>query len=178
MSRIGNKPIPVPAGVTVSIEGSAVKVKGPKGELSREIHRDIAATLEEGRIIVRRPTEEKRHKSLHGLTRTLIANMVEGVTNGYAKTLELTGVGYRASMQGNKLVLALGYSKPVEVEAPAGIQFEVPNPTTVVVKGINKEQVGETSAYIRMTRDPDPYKAKGVRYAGEVIKTKAGKTGK
>ncbi|MGI5840327.1 MAG: 50S ribosomal protein L6 [bacterium] len=177
MSRIGNKPIVVPEGVTIDIDGTAVKVKGPKGELFREIHRDITATVEGNQIIVRRPTEEKRHKALHGLTRTLIANMVQGVTEGYAKTLELTGVGYRASLQGNKLVLALGYSKPIEVEAPAGIQFAVPNPTTVVVSGINKEQVGETSAYIRKTRDPDPYKAKGVRYAGEVIKTKAGKTG-
>ncbi len=178
MSRIGRKPIAVPAGVAVAINGHRVHVKGPKGELVRDIHPEMTAAVEGGEVLVTRPSEDKRHRALHGLTRTLVANMVDGVTKGFSKTLELSGVGYRATMQGKKLVLAIGYSKPVEVDSPEGIQFEVPNPTTILVKGINKELVGETAAFIRMTRDPDPYKAKGVKYAGEVIKIKAGKTGK
>ena len=178
MSRIGRKPIDIPSGVTVEIIESNVKVVGPKGELQRSIHREMIAEVEENQVIVKRPSENKKHKSLHGLTRTLIANMVEGVTNGFTKTLVLSGVGYRASKQGTKLVLAIGYSKPVEVEEPAGIEFEVTNPITIVVKGINKELVGETAAFIRQTRDPDPYREKGVKYAGEYIQRKAGKAGK
>jgi len=178
MSRIGRKPIDIPNGVTVEIDNSQVKVVGPKGQLQRSIPQEMKAEVEENQVVVTRPSENKKHKSLHGLTRTLIANMVEGVTNGFSKTLVLSGVGYRASKQGNKLILAVGYSKPIEVEEPEGIEFEVSNPITIVVKGINKELVGETAAYIRQTRDPDPYREKGVKYAGEYIQRKAGKAGK
>jgi large subunit ribosomal protein L6 len=178
MSRIGKKPIDIPTGVTVEIADNRVKVAGPKGELERTVPREMLAAVEGTQVVVKRPSESKKHKSLHGLTRTLIANMVEGVTNGFSKTLVLSGVGYRASKQGNKLVLAIGYSKPVEVEEPEGIEFEVSNPITITVKGISKELVGETAAYIRKTRDPDPYREKGVKYAGEHILRKAGKAGK
>ena len=178
MSRIGRKPIDIPNGVTVEIDGNFVKVVGPKGELQRTIPVQMVAAVDGDQVVVRRPSENKTHKSLHGLTRTLIANMVEGVTKGFSKTLVLSGVGYRASKQGNKLIMALGYSKPVEVEEPEGIEFEVTNPITIIVKGINKELVGETAAFIRQTRDPDPYREKGVKYAGEYIQRKAGKAGK
>jgi len=153
-------------------------VKGPKGELTRKIHEAIEVKVEDGQIVVTRPSDEKFHKSLHGLTRTLIANMVEGVTKGYERTLEIRGVGYRASKQGNKLVLNVGYSHPVEVEAPAGIEFEVPQPTQIIVRGIDKELVGEVAANVRAVRRPEPYLGKGIMYAGERIIRKAGKAGK
>ena len=178
MSRIGKMPVAIPQGVEVSIEGNTVRVKGPKGELATEIHEAMNVSVEDGHIVVRRPSDEKFHKSLHGLTRTLIANMVEGVTKGYEKNLEIKGVGYRASKQGNKLVLSVGYSHPVEVEAPAGIEFEVPQPTRITVRGIDKQLVGEVAAKIRAVRKPEPYLGKGIMYEGEKIIRKACKAGK
>jgi len=178
MSRVGMKPIAVPPNVDVMIDGDSVAVKGPKGELSRKIHQDVKVVLEDGRVLVSRPSESKVHKSLHGLTRSLIANMVEGVSTGYQKALELVGVGYRASKSGDKLVLAVGYSKPVEFDPPEGIEIEVPNPTYVVVRGSDKEVVGETAARIRRVRPPEPYQGKGIRYAGEKVRRKVGKAGK
>src|SRR3954451_9121767 len=178
MSRIGRLPIPVPSGVDVSIDGRQVTVKGPKGELSRELHPDISVRQEDGTLLVERPSEQKVHKQLHGLTRTLVANMVEGVTNGYRKGLEITGVGYRASKVGEKLQLNLGYSHPIEIDPPQGISFEIENPTRLAVVGIDKELVGQIAARVRATRKPEPYKGKGVRYAGEQIRRKAGKAGK
>lgn len=178
MSRVGTKPVAVPPNVDVEIDGSSVKVKGPKGELSRRIHQDIKVNLEDGRILVERPSESKVHKSLHGLTRSLIANMVEGVSDGYQKALELVGVGYRASKAGDRLVLSVGYSKPVEFDPPEGIQIDVPSPTSVVVKGSDKEKVGEIAARIRRVRPPEPYQGKGIRYAGERVRRKVGKAGK
>jgi large subunit ribosomal protein L6 len=178
MSRIGRLPITIPAGVDVTIEGRTVTVKGPKGELSRELHPDIAVSREDGSIVVTRPTEQKIHKQLHGLTRTLVNNMVVGVTDGYRKGLEITGVGYRAVKVGEKLQLNLGYSHPIEIEPPQGITFEVENPTRLAVVGIDKELVGEVAAKVRSTRKPEPYKGKGVRYAGEYVRRKAGKAGK
>lgn len=178
MSRIGKMPVEIPDGVEVTIEDHTIKVKGPKGELTRKIHEAIEVKVEDGQIVVTRPSDEKFHKSLHGLTRTLIANMVEGVTKGYERTLEIRGVGYRASKQGNKLVLNVGYSHPVEVEAPAGIEFEVPEPTQIIVRGIDKELVGEVAANVRAVRKPEPYLGKGIMYAGERIIRKAGKAGK
>jgi large subunit ribosomal protein L6 len=178
MSRIGRLPIQVPSGVDVSIDGRQVTVKGPKGELSRELHPDISVRQEDGSIVVERPTEQKVHKQLHGLTRTLVANMVEGVTSGYRKGLEITGVGYRAQKVGDKLQLSLGYSHPVEIAPPKGISFELENPTHLAVVGIDKELVGQVAATVRATRKPEPYKGKGVRYAGEQIRRKAGKAGK
>lgn len=178
MSRIGKMPVEIPDGVEVTIKDHTIKVKGPKGELTRKIHEAIEVKVEDGRIVVTRPSDEKFHKSLHGLTRTLIANMVEGVTKGYERTLEIRGVGYRASKQGNKLVLNVGYSHPVEVEAPAGIEFEVPQPTQIIVRGIDKELVGEVAANVRAVRKPEPYLGKGIMYAGERIIRKAGKAGK
>ena len=175
MSRIGKQPIPVPSGVEVSIEPERVTVKGPKGELAERVSRDIAVKQEDGEILVSRPTDRGEHRALHGLTRSLIANMVEGVTNGYEKRLEIQGVGYRAQLQGNRLVLALGYSHPVEFDAPAGIDFEVPQPTRVVVRGISKQVVGEVAANIRKQRPPEPYKGKGIRYEGEYVMRKVGK---
>jgi large subunit ribosomal protein L6 len=175
MSRIGKQPIPVPAGVEIAIEPELVKVKGPKGELRERVSRDMAVKQEDGEILVTRPTDRGEHRALHGLTRSLIANMVEGVTNGYEKRLEIQGVGYRAQLQGNKLVLALGYSHPVEMVAPAGIEFEVPQPTRIVVRGISKQLVGEVAANIRKKRPPEPYKGKGIRYAGEYVARKVGK---
>lgn len=177
MSRIGKKPIPVPAGVDVLIDGSTVRVKGPKGQLERELHRDMIIKQENGSITVERPTDNKLHKSLHGLTRTLINNMVLGVTQGFQKNLELVGVGYRASKQGNKLVLAVGYSKPVEIEPEAGLEIEVPAPTKISIKGINKEKVGALAAWVRAVREPEPYKGKGIKYEGEYIRRKVGKAG-
>jgi large subunit ribosomal protein L6 len=175
MSRIGKQPIAVPSGVEVTIEPELVKVKGPKGELSERVNRDIDVKQENGEILVARPTDRGDHRALHGLTRSLIANMVEGVTNGFEKRLEIQGVGYRAQLQGSKLVLALGYSHPVEMDAPDGIDFEVPQPTRVIVRGISKQAVGEVAANIRKARPPEPYKGKGIRYEGEHVARKVGK---
>ena len=178
MSRIGRLPITVPAGVDVAIDGRTVTVKGPKGTLSRDLHPDMTVTREDGTIVVTRPTEQKTHKQLHGLTRTLVNNMVVGVTDGYRKGIEITGVGYRAALNGRKLQLNLGYSHPIEIDPPDGIAFEVENPTRLAVVGIDKELVGQVAATVRATRKPEPYKGKGVRYAGEYIRRKAGKAGK
>ena len=175
MSRIGKQPIAVPDGVEISIEPELVKVKGPKGELEERVSRQIGVVQENGEILVTRSTDRGEHRALHGLTRSLIANMVEGVTNGYEKRLEIQGVGYRAQLQGQKLVLALGYSHPVELDAPDGIDFEVPQPTRVVVRGISKQAVGEIAAIIRKQRPPEPYKGKGIRYEGEYVARKVGK---
>ena len=175
MSRIGRKPIPVPDGVTITIEPELVTVKGPKGELSERVNRDITVAQDEGTLTVSRPTDRGEHRALHGLTRSLVANMVEGVTNGYQKSLDIQGVGYRAALKGKNLELALGYSHPVPIEAPAGIEFEVPQPTKVIVKGISKQQVGEIAAIIRKQRPPEPYKGKGIRYEGEYVARKVGK---
>ena len=175
MSRIGKKPIPVPAGVTIAIEPELVRVNGPKGELSERIPRAISVALDDDQLIVKRPTDRGEHRALHGLTRSLVANMVEGVTNGYEKRLEIQGVGYRAVLKGRDLELALGYSHAVPVKAPDGIEFEVPQPTRVVVRGISKQQVGEIAAYIRKQRPPEPYKGKGIRYEGEYVARKVGK---
>jgi len=178
MSRIGRLPVPVPAGVDVEIDGSRVTVTGPRGTLSRELHPAMLLSQEEGAFVVARPTEQKTHKQLHGLTRTLVNNMVIGVTTGYRKGLEITGVGYRAALVGTKLQLNLGYSHPVEIEPPEGISFEVENPTRLAVVGIDKELVGQVAAVVRSSRKPEPYKGKGVRYAGEIVRRKAGKAGK
>ena len=175
MSRIGRKPIPVPTGVTVTIDPEVVRVHGPKGELSERIHRDITVAQEGEEINVTRPTDRGEHRALHGLTRSLVANMVEGVTEGFQKTLEIQGVGYRAQLKGKDLELALGYSHPVPVKAPDGIEFEVPQPTRVIVKGNSKQQVGEIAAIIRKQRPPEPYKGKGIRYQGEYVLRKVGK---
>jgi large subunit ribosomal protein L6 len=175
MSRIGRQPIPVPSGVTVAIEPEAVRVKGPKGELMERIPLDIDVVQEGERLLVSRPTNRGEHRALHGLTRTLVANMVQGVTAGYEKRLEIQGVGYRAQLKGKNLELAVGYSHPVPIEAPAGIEFEVPQPTRIVVKGISKQLVGETAAIIRKQRPPEPYKGKGIRYEGEYVARKVGK---
>jgi large subunit ribosomal protein L6 len=178
MSRIGRLPITVPAGVEVTLDGRAITVKGPKGTLARELHPDMRVVQGDGSILVQRPTDAKMHRQLHGLTRTLVANMVEGVTNGYRKGIEITGVGYRASKVGEKLQLNLGYSHPIEIVPPSGISFELENPTRLAVVGIDKELVGQIAAKVRSTRKPEPYKGKGVRYAGEVVRRKAGKAGK
>ncbi len=178
MSRIGKEPITVPAGVDVTLEPQFVRVKGPKGTLERALPRDIVVSQEGNTITVTRPTESGEHRSLHGLTRTLIANLVQGVTEEYTKNLEIHGVGYRCALKGNTLELSLGYSHPVVVPTPPGITFEVPTPTRITVRGADKELVGQIAANIRAKRKPDPYKQKGVRYAGEVIRKKAGKTSK
>ena len=179
MSRIGVKPIIIPAGVEVTIaEGNLVTVKGPKGTLTKQLSAELNIKKEENTIMVERPTNNKQHRSLHGLTRTLIDNMVTGVNAGFEKKLELVGVGYRAQKQGNKLVMNLGYSHPVEMEEPEGITVEAPNQTELVVKGIDKQLVGNYAAKIRDWRKPEPYKGKGIRYAGEVVRRKEGKTGK
>ncbi|MBC9785268.1 50S ribosomal protein L6 [Heliobacillus mobilis] len=177
MSRIGRKPVPIPAGVTVTIDGNVVAVKGPKGQLSRELHKDMTVTVEESTIKVTRPSDEKNHRALHGLSRTLVANMVEGVTQGFSKNLDLVGVGYRAAKQGKKLVLTVGYSHPVEIDPGEGLEVEVPAPTKIIVKGIDKEKVGALAANIRSVREPEPYKGKGIKYDTEVIRRKVGKTG-
>ena len=171
-------PIAVPSGVDVSIDGRNVTVKGPKGELSRELHPEMGVARDGDAIVVTRPTEAKMHRQLHGLTRTLVNNMVVGVTEGYRKPLEISGVGYRAALVGRKLQLNLGYSHPIEIDPPAGVSFEVETPTKLAVVGIDKELVGEIAARVRATRKPEPYKGKGVRYAGEQIRRKAGKAGK
>jgi len=178
MSRIGRLPITVPSGVDVTIDGRTVTVTGPKGSLTRELHPDMTVARQDDRLVVTRPTEQKSHKQLHGLTRTLVNNMVVGVTDGYRKSLEITGVGYRAAKVGEKLQLNLGYSHPIEIAPPTGISFEVENPTHLAVLGIDKELVGQVAAQVRSTRKPEPYKGKGVRYAGEYIRRKAGKAGK
>ena len=175
MSRIGRQPIPLPAGVTVAIEPEAVRVNGPKGELSERIHKDIEVTQDGEQLLVSRPTDRGEHRALHGLTRSLVANMVHGVTSGYEKRLEIQGVGYRAQLKGKNLELAVGFSHPVGVAAPEGIEFEVPQPTRVVVRGISKQLVGETAAIIRKQRPPEPYKGKGIRYEGEHVPRKVGK---
>ena len=178
MSRIGKQPVPIPKAVNVTIDGQSITVKGPKGELSREMPPEIKFEQENEAVVVTRRNESRKARQRHGLVRTLIANMVEGVSNGYQKKLEIQGVGYRASLQGQKLVMALGYSHPVEFEPPEGIQFAVEGNTTVTVSGIDKAVVGNTAATVRAARPPEPYKGKGVRYAGEQIRRKAGKAGK
>jgi large subunit ribosomal protein L6 len=178
MSRIGRLPIPVPAGVDVTIDGSHEAVKGPRGELSRDVAPELRVVRDGETLVVQRPGDDKRSRQLHGLTRTLVSNMVVGVTTGYRKGLEITGVGYRAQLVGRKLQLNLGYSHPIEIDPPAGIAFEVENPTRLAVTGIDKELVGHVAARVRAQRKPEPYKGKGVRYTGEVIRRKAGKAGK
>ena len=178
MSRIGRLPITVPSGVDVTIDGRTLTVKGPKGSLTRELHPDMTVAREDDRLVVTRPTEQKSHKQLHGLTRTLVNNMVVGVTDGYRKGLEITGVGYRAALSGKKLQLNLGYSHQIEIDPPEGITFEVENPTRLAVVGIDKELVGQIAAKVRSTRKPEPYKGKGVRYSGEYVRRKVGKAGK
>ena len=182
MSRIGKQPIPLPSGVTISIEPERVTVNGPRGELSERIHRDMQVErvpVENGadseQLVVNRPTDRGEHRALHGLTRSLIANMVTGVTDGFEKRLEIQGVGYRAQLRGRDLELAVGYSHPVSIKAPEGIEFEVPQPTRIVVKGASKQQVGEVAANIRKARKPEPYKGKGIRYEGEHVRRKVGK---
>lgn len=179
MSRVGRLPIAIPAGVTVTVASeNVVTVKGPKGELVEAMHKDMNIAVENNEVVVTRPSDDKEHRALHGLTRALINNMVVGVEKGFQKTLILNGVGYRAQKQGNKLVMNLGYSHPVEIEAIEGVEFEIPEATKVVVKGINKQKVGEAAAKIRSWRKPEPYKGKGIRYEDEVIRRKEGKTGK
>jgi large subunit ribosomal protein L6 len=175
LSRIGRAPIPVPDGVTVEINGQRIAVSGPKGRLEHQVVPPIAVAQDDGVLQVTRPTDRGPHRALHGLTRTLVANMVEGVTNGFSKRLEIVGVGYRAQLRGANLEIAAGFSHPVTVEPPAGITFEVPAPTQVVVSGIDKQAVGEIAAKIRAVRPPEPYKGKGIRYQGEVVKRKVGK---
>ena len=178
MSRIGNKPITVPAGVEVTLDGNHITVKGPKGTLEKELHKNREVSMEENVITVKRPNDEQENRSLHGLTRTLISNMIEGVLNQYSRVLEVNGVGYRAQLKGKKLVMNLGYSHPVEMDAPEGITFEVPNPNQIIVKGIDKEVVGQTAAVIRTKRPPEVYRGKGIKYAEEHIRRKEGKAGK
>ena len=178
MSRIGNKVIPLPAGVELTNKDNVVTVKGPKGELTRTFSKDIDIRVEGTEVPLHRPNDTKEMKTIHGTTRALLNNMVHGVSEGFKKELEMRGVGYRAQLQGKKLVLSVGKSHPDEVEAPEGIAFELPNPTTIVVSGISKEVVGQTAAYIRSLRSPEPYKGKGIRYVGEFVRRKEGKTGK
>lgn len=179
MSRIGKLPISIPGGVTITVDdGNTVTVKGPKGTLTENFSPDMELTQENGVITVKRPSDDKRHRALHGLTRSLLNNMVHGVTSGFNKDLEIEGVGYKAQKQGNKLVLNMGYSHPVEFVEPEGITFDVPAPNKISVKGISKQKVGQVAADIRAVREPEPYKGKGIRYAGEVVRRKEGKTGK
>jgi large subunit ribosomal protein L6 len=175
MSRIGKLPIDIPSGVEVQVDNGLVRVKGPKGELSQTVSRDLSFERDDSKLLVKRPTDRGEHKALHGLTRSLVFNMVHGVTEGFEKRLEIQGVGYRAALRGQTLELALGYSHSVRVEAPDGIDFEVPVPTQIIVRGIDKQQVGEIAAQIRKLRPPEPYKGKGVRYAGEYVARKVGK---
>lgn len=177
MSRIGKAPVPIPAGVTVTVDGSTVTVKGPKGELTRTFHPTMGIAIEGQTVVVTRPSDEAMHKSLHGLSRTLVANMVQGVSQGYTKTLEITGVGYKAEVKPYGLLMSLGYSHTIEVKAPKGISLKAPQPTQVIVEGTDKEVVGQVAAEIRSLRKPEPYKGKGVKYAGEIIRRKAGKAG-
>jgi len=179
MSRIGKQPIEIPSGVDVTVGDDAlVTVKGPRGTLTQQIHTEMKIVREDGELRVERPTDEARHRSLHGLTRSLIANMVEGVTKGYEKRLSIVGVGYRAAMKGKDLEIQVGYSHPVNVTAPEGIEFEAPTPTSIVVRGNDKQQVGEVAANIRKIRKPEPYKGKGIRYENEYVRKKAGKAAK
>lgn len=178
MSRIGKKPITIPSGVEVKVDGQTVRVKGPKGELSQEIPESMRLVQEAGAIIVERPNDEKYYRSLHGLTRSLIENMIIGVASGFSKSLEVNGVGYRAAMQGKNLVLTVGYSHPVEISPVPGVEFEAPAPNKIIVKGIDKQKVGQMAAIIREVRRPEPYKGKGIKYENEYIRRKAGKTGK
>jgi len=176
MSRIGRKPVPIPKGVTAQLDGLRITVKGPKGELSRMVHRELSLALEGETIVVKRPSDESRHKALHGLTRTLVNNMVDGVTKGFAKTLEIQGVGYKAEPKPFGVQLVVGFSHPVPYHAPQGIKITVTNNTLVKVEGIDKELVGQVAAELRNVRPPEPYKGKGIRYAGEQVRRKAGKT--
>lgn len=178
MSRIGKQPVEIPGGVEVQIDGQTVSVKGPKGQLSHTLAQPITAKIEENLIVVARPNDERLSKSLHGLSRTLIANMIEGVTKGYSKELEIVGTGYRATAKGKSIELALGYSHTITVNPPEGIEFQVPAQNKITVSGIDKQLVGETAANIRKLRKPEPYKGKGIRYAGEVVRRKVGKAGK
>ncbi len=177
MSRIGKHPVAVPAGVTVTIDGNTVKVKGPRGELTRRLHPDMKVALADGAITVSRPSDESNHKALHGLSRTLVANMVEGVTKGYKKQLEIVGVGYKAEVRPYGLQLALGFSHAIEYKSPEGIKLSAPLPTQIIIEGANKEIVGQVAAELRSLRPPEPYKGKGIKYAGEQIRRKAGKAG-
>lgn len=176
MSRIGKQPVDLPKGVEASLRNGTLQIKGPKGELSLDIHPEMTARVEDGSVMVDRPSDSANHKALHGLTRSLISNMVEGVTNGFSKTLEIVGVGYRADKKGAGITMNLGFSHPVVYTAPEGVTLEVPNQTTVVVRGPDKQAVGQTAAEIRGFRPPEPYKGKGIRYQGEQIRRKAGKT--
>lgn len=178
MSRIGKKPIEIPQGVTVTLENNHVTVKGPKGELSRNFHQDMEIKVEENVITISRPSDSKDHRALHGTTRSILNNMVEGVSKGFERGLELIGVGYRAQKTGNKLVLSVGYSHPVEIEPEQGLEIEVPSNTKIIIKGTDKERVGALAANIRDVRPPEPYKGKGIRYEGEFVRRKVGKTGK
>src|SRR3954452_17632396 len=175
MSRIGKQPIPLPSGVEVDLEPELVRIKGPKAELQERISRDIAVEQEDGQILVKRPSDRRDHRALHGLTRSLVANMVQGVTDGFEKRLEIQGVGYRAALRGKDIELSVGYSHPVVIEAPTGIEFEVPQPTRITVRGSSKQVVGEIAARIRKVRPPEPYKGKGIRYEGEYVARKVGK---
>jgi large subunit ribosomal protein L6 len=177
MSRIGKKPVPIPKGVTVTLDGSKITVKGPKGELSRSLPGAMLVSMKDNEVIVERPSEENEHKALHGLTRTLVANMVEGVTTGFSKQLEIIGVGYKAEVRPYGLQLSLGFSHVIEYKAPKGIKLSAPQPTQVTIEGANKEMVGQVAAEIRSYRPPEPYKGKGIKYAGEQVRRKAGKAG-
>ncbi|MFY9139656.1 MAG: 50S ribosomal protein L6 [Thermacetogeniaceae bacterium] len=177
MSRVGRLPVTVPAGVEVNVKDHLITVKGPKGELINKIHPDMQVSVEDGQVFVTRPSDDKQHRALHGLTRALVQNMVDGVTKGFSKTLELVGVGYRAALQGKKLVLTIGYSHQVEIEPEDGLEIEVPAANKIIVKGIDKEKVGALAAKIRAVREPEPYKGKGIKYEDEVIRRKAGKAG-
>ncbi len=177
MSRIGKKPIPIPAGVTVAVDGSTVRIKGPKGELTRAIRPEISVTVADGVVTLERPSDQKQHRAYHGLTRALMANMVQGVTGGYRKSLDIVGVGYRAEKKGQNLVLTVGYSHQVIYPQPPGITITTPTPTNIVIEGIDKEKVGQVAAEIRSVRPPEPYKGKGIRYTGEQVRRKAGKAG-
>lgn len=178
MSRIGRMPVVIPAGVDVAVENGEVKIKGPKGELTQAVNKDMSIEIEDGILSVKRPSDQKEHRALHGLTRRLISNMVTGVTEGFTKELQILGVGYRAQKQGDKLVLNLGYSHPVEMNDPAGIETSVEGNNKIIVKGIDRQLVGQHAANIRKVRPPEPYKGKGVRYVGETVRTKVGKSGK
>ncbi len=177
MSRIGRKPVPVPKNVTATVDGQTVKVKGPKGELERRLHPEMGVALDNGTIVVSRPSDEPNHRALHGLTRTLVANMVDGVTKGYSKQLEIVGVGYKAETRPYGLQLALGFSHPIEYRAPKGIKLTAPQPTQIIIEGADKELVGQVAAELRNLRPPEPYKGKGIKYQGEQIRRKAGKAG-
>ena len=177
MSRIGKKPVPLPKAVTATVEGHRIKVKGPKGELERTVHHDMTLAVQDGAVVVTRPSDENMHKALHGLTRTLVANMVEGVTSGFSKQLEIVGVGYKAEQRPYGLQLALGFSHPIEYKAPKGIKLSAPQPTQVIIEGADKEMVGQVAAELRSLRPPEPYKGKGIKYVGEQIRRKAGKAG-